>query len=532
MIPSGKKVSKLYSVFPEDGTGDFTVVTDQKYVTGSTGLLELVPANTPAFDYSDGSGCPALLVETSELNYVKNTEEINKLVDWNYNISYTTLSLNSGLDPNGSNTSDLVLPSTSSSRHYIVGRAESSLGLFTLNDVITISGFFTQGGYKYIKLGGYFGNENALFDLSTGTFISKLSNVLSYTIKYFGNDIYRISVTYTFKNSIGNGYLYAGIQILDNSQLETYVGDGVSGVYVWGMNVVKNNVLSSYIQGIGTWVTRAADVETVTTPAGVTSITETIGGVEQTPITIPINFERASTATRVNEQGLIETVGIDVPRIDYTSGVGTFLVEGASTNLVLWSEDFSNASWIKILSTITANANIAPDGTLTAYKIVENSGSGLKYIQRSTTFTTNDSISIFAKAGERTQLAIGNAAVGASIFDLVLGTVVSSGSSNIKNEKIELYEDGWYRISANVIVSGSFAIQFFISNQGVVNYTGNGTSGLYIWGAQQEVGTEATSYIPTTTTSVTRAADITNGTTPIDLTYRAPNGLINKIIMT
>jgi len=203
---------------------------------------------------------------------------------------------------------------------------------------------------------------------------------------------------------------------------------------------------------------------------------------------------RATTATRVNEQGFIEVV----PR-----------------NLLQRSEQFDNAYWTKLSSSVISNATTSPNGSLSADKLIEGVGAGLKYIQiAGVTFTSSDTISLYAKSAERTQIGIGNSAVGHSIFDLSNGTIVSSSSASINNETIESVGDGWYRITANVIIAGAFGFQIFLANSGTISYTGDGTSGVFIWGAQLEQGSTATEYFPTTTRLNIPRIDYTNGSCP------------------
>ena len=91
---------------------------------------------------------------------------------------------------------------------------------------------------------------------------------------------------------------------------------------------------------------------------------------------LPFDFTRSTSATRVNKQGLIETVGGNEPRIDFLNDSnGALLLEPQRSNLALYSNDLSNAAWVKTLSTITSNAAISPDGTLNANKIVFTEGS-------------------------------------------------------------------------------------------------------------------------------------------------------------
>ena len=86
-----------------------------------------------------------------------------------------------------------------------------------------------------------------------------------------------------------------------------------------------------------------------------------------------LTFTRASTATRVNESGLIESVATGVPRIDFTSGCGKLLLEPQRSNSALYSSEFDNAYWVKSNATITANSTTSPDGTTNADTFLKTS---------------------------------------------------------------------------------------------------------------------------------------------------------------
>ncbi|MCB8748314.1 hypothetical protein LHU53_15545 [Rhodoferax sp. U2-2l] len=234
-----------------------------------------------------------------------------------------------------------------------------------------------------------------------------------------------------------------------------------------------------------------------------------------------ITFTRVSTATRVNSKGLIEVVPSGVPRIDYDPVTGEckgLLTEVARTNLALQSQTFDNASWGKANATISANAAAAPDGTLTAYKLVEASGLLNQEISQAITLLLGVSyaLSVYAKAGERQILRMAGRSAGAWVtfpnarFNLLSGGITTA--SGDKAPTMEAVGDGWYRctIFGTLEVSGSagmiIAPQIDSVNSSI--YTGDGTSGIYIWGAQLEAGAFPTSYIPTVATAVTRAADV------------------------
>lgn len=234
-----------------------------------------------------------------------------------------------------------------------------------------------------------------------------------------------------------------------------------------------------------------------------------------------ITFTRAlNTATRTNASGFVEVVNADLPRFDYdpiTLACKGLLIEEARTNSLLYSNAFNDAYWGKTRTSITENAIISPDGTLNASKLVEDTQTGSHHIARSSVSFTNGTsytLSGYYKAGERTQvsLILGNngtpfpsTANHLATFNLLTGALVSAGSS-LTATSITNVGNGWYRCSITAVAQATANDQIYFASIG--SYTGDGTSGLYIYGAQLEAGAFPTSYIPTTTTSLTRNADV------------------------
>lgn len=236
-----------------------------------------------------------------------------------------------------------------------------------------------------------------------------------------------------------------------------------------------------------------------------------------------ITFDRASTGTFVNSSGNIQAAASGVPRFSYKPSLG-LLVEGERTNLLLRSEEFENASWLKVDALTTANAIAAPDGSMTADKLIETTSTNPSghYIVQSATYAPNTyyTFSVFVKAGERSKgyltldtglIVFPNGPANGGIFDLSAKTF-SPYYGGVGTSTIIEYSNGWFRLSLTALSSaGGFGTSLTIrvlNNAGDTNYAGDNTSGFYIWGAQLEVGAEATSYISTTTATVTRAADI------------------------
>ena len=115
---------------------------------------------------------------------------------------------------------------------------------------------------------------------------------------------------------------------------------------------------------------------------------------------LPFNVERDSIATRVNKQGLIEVVGKDKLRIDYTdSAKGVALLEPQRTNLITYSEDFGNSDWLKSNASINTNVVLSPDGTTTADEQIENTANSthLSYQNMIVSNGATVTLSVFVK---------------------------------------------------------------------------------------------------------------------------------------
>lgn len=249
--------------------------------------------------------------------------------------------------------------------------------------------------------------------------------------------------------------------------------------------------------------------------------------------TDPISFEelftfiRSTAGGRFNAAGMYEQVAADVQRIDYdpvTLLPRGLLIEEQRTNIMLRSSELDNAIWAKNGGSVTANATIAPDGTLTADKFSPNSASvTFSELQQnfSTVSGTTYTCSWFVKpAGYRYVQFVGTGGQFGTFainIDLNTGleTQFTAGNSTILGRGIISLPNGWYRVwvAATALASITNGARFGLdvipaatSARGVT-WPANGTDGIFQWGGQVEVGAFPTSYIPTTTAQVTRAAD-------------------------
>ena len=240
---------------------------------------------------------------------------------------------------------------------------------------------------------------------------------------------------------------------------------------------------------------------------------------------LPFNFTRSTSATRVNKDGLIEVVTNNKPRIDFLNDSnGALLLEPQRINLVTYSEDFSQGAWVKTNTTVSSNQVISPDGTLNADKLIATAVSGFHSMSQtigSKIALTPYTFSFFAKADEIGFCVpnISTAFSGTQLAALInLSDGTASGVSAGLSVSTEDYGNGWYRIKLTATSqnnTSSFLVTINATNaSGVLNFTGDGTSGILLYGAQLEQGSYATSYIPTQGATATRVAETCNQTPP------------------
>jgi hypothetical protein len=178
--------------------------------------------------------------------------------------------------------------------------------------------------------------------------------------------------------------------------------------------------------------------------------------------------------------------------------------------LLLYSEQFDNAAWVKedILS-VTANAAVSPDGYTNADLVIPNTTSIDHSIYQNSGTGSAQTFSTFAKAGGYDYIFLGANNGGASngvFFNLSNGTISQNTSGY--SATITSYGNGWYRCTIS-IASWPFSYAIICTSENGTSFihAGDGTSGVYLYGAQLEAGAYGTSYIPTLGAAVTRGSD-------------------------
>ena len=367
--------------------------------------------------------------------------------------SNTTVVADATTAPDGTSTADKLVEDTATSGHDARQTVTVAAAIYTYSIYLkaserSLAFLFTNNG-----------NVGTVFDLSNGTTAGNagFSAPTSASITSVGNGWYRCSITLNATAASSSFRVFT----MQNSTTQVYTGDGTSGIFIWG-----------------------AQLEPVT--------------YQTTPGTY-----NATTAAAYYG-----------PRFDYdpvTLAAKGLLIEEQRTNLVLYSEQFDNATWTKSAVTITANATAAPDGTSTADKLTPDVTLASHFAgQTVTTTAVAHTYSAYLKAGGYSWAILYAAGVNQGVyFDLANGVVGSSFIGAPTSSSITPVGNGWYRCSITFTATTGTAARVYASSANTVStFAGDGTSGIFIWGAQLEAGAFATSYIPTVASTVTRSADV------------------------
>ena len=330
----------------------------------------------------------------------------------------------------------------------------------------------------------------------------------------------------------------------NNYQVEFEVTDFTSGgfkVYL-GDNGEDDSLVVDNVNSVGTYsfkhrVTNSSNNYLVFRNAG--SLGTPLFSIDNVSVkqvtSADLYFDRGTSATQTRNasDGDIESVGMDIPRIDYQGGVGHWLIEPETTNFSTYSSDFSQG---RIFNSTSGDASLtnatlstptinSPDGTANATKITATNiggtgGVNINFFNVDLDFTLNSTLSIFAKKDTKDILAfdfIGYPTMNGEIyFNLTNGTVGTS-TATFENSSIEDYGDGWYRCSVTLEeqpVDRRGTVRIHVCNaDGSVQCDRDGVSSLFIWGIQSEISSRTfpTSYIPTSGSTVTRDTEVASG---------------------
>ena len=317
------------------------------------------------------------------------------------------------------------------------------------------------------------------FDLANGAIGS--SGSVTGTITPVGNGWYRCSAVAIATTSATTTNMR--IKLATGNGVDSYTGDGTSGIFIWGAMLNIGSTAGPYVQTVAS--------------------------------------------------------AYYAPRFDYnptTLAAQGLLIEEQRTNSFLQNFDISNASWIKVRATTPGTTTTSPSGG-TAQKLVEDTTPANSHFIRQDISVTSGATytqSVYVKAAERNEIQLAfDVDAGAFTNSAVIFTLSGGGSGVIvagsPAYSITLVGNGWYRctISQSAAATATAVFRISLASGGTAFYTGDGTSGLFFWGAQLEQGAFATSVISTTTTALTRNADVASMTgTNFSSWYNASEGTL------
>jgi hypothetical protein len=381
--------------------------------------------------------------------------------------------------PDGTSTADTLTETATTETH------RTNQSFVTIAGSTYVFSFFAKKGtgaaardfvQALLSTTPFGSGSEVIFNIATGA-VTQSTGVVSSSITDVGNGWYRCVVIDTATTAASASLFIAGVTSGTEVGLQTYAGNADANIFLWGAQVEQRSTVTAY---------------TPTTTQPITNYTPVL----QTAAAGVARFDHNPTT--------FESLGL--------------LIEEQRANLFLRSEEFDNASWVKTALNLTANTIVAPDGTLTGDKINDTAISNIHFVKQDISMTSGVSYtgSVYAKQGERRYLILRYLSGGAfstnyiCLFDLQTGTATNSPTLPVAGFSITPVGNGWYRCSitqaANATGTGGFSL--FLSVDGVnTSYTGDGYSGIYIWGAQLEAGAFPTSYIPTVASQVTRSAD-------------------------
>lgn len=443
------------------------------------GVLRTAAAGIPRFDYDPATKTfMGLMIEEQRTNLIQYSEDMEY---W----TYTDLSIvpNTSLSPANTMKMDKIVALATNNTHELRSNSITP----TSGNVYTVSVFAKAGERNLLRIGfptAMMGTSvYATFNLTTGLLNNTSGSPLATGIKYIGNGIYRVWVTATATSS-STGTIYIGIHDATGA---VYTGDGVSGLYVFGAQFELGAFPSSYIP------------------------------------TNPTFTSRASTATYFDANGVLQTAANDVARNGYmvdANGVWRsvgLIAEESRTNFVQQSGNaLAGATyWAPATATLTdasstwngmAGTRIASGGaswnglrpstgaafqydigTYVATFFYKGGTSG-QYLARLRDNTGNTEWGLWAAVGSQNpNITTGANATAVFIDDILIDSV-----------------NGIRRLRFSVTFTAAFTNGMFTFGP---NTSTNGQDVIF-YGCQIEKGTFPTSYIPTTTAQVTRAADV------------------------
>jgi hypothetical protein len=407
---------------------------------------------------SSGGYYDGVTVSKAEENLLLYSQDFSNAY-WTKNT--TSVTADSSVAPDGTSTADTLVSGAG------VSPAKGAFRLFTIPASSTLS-VYAKAGTSSIGFLTDSANRWAVYDLTAGTVLASNNGAASITrdaTTGWCRLVFTPSVAITYF-IVGGKDVYASGDPWSNGTWTE-----ANNIIIWGAQLEQRDFATAY------------------TPTTTQPITNYIPKLLFAPANVPVFDHNPTTG---------EALGLSVWE--------------ARTNLLQRSQEFDNAYWNNDSCTVLSNQIIAPDGTLTADKYIPNIGllpstasTGIRRPTFAVSSGATYTFSEFAKKGEfdtwatRDNYASGNLLV----INLTTGAIVSNPAF-YTNVRVIDCGNGWWRIVYTFVATTTN----YVTEAARTNSTGDGTSGIYIWGAQLEAGAFATPYIPTVASTVARSADV------------------------
>ena len=459
---------------------DLRFAENKSLVDATTGQNLVTFTRAGSGTYVDSQG----VIRTATTNLLLRSEEF----DNGWSTQRTVVSANQITAPNGTATADKITGDGTAGGAMSVFRTASATALTSYR----ISVYAKAGTAGWLAIEGFDGvnNRQAYFDLVNGATGSiSGAGMTDIAIQSVGDGWYRCSVTRTTNS--GSTSIRPQFS-LATADLTPSVED-TKNFYLWGAQLEQSSTVGEYI-----------------------------------PTTSTIN---------------------SAPRFDHNPTTGEslgLLVEEQRTNLLVRSEEFDQSPWASGASgnaTVTPNAIASPSGTTTADLLDDTSTTQVQARSQAINVTSSTNpytLSVFVRPGTSSiislRLGIGGATAvnGEVAVNLATGAAQWRSGANVGTSfAVVSAGGGWYRVSVTVtdnstgnnVVTVELRPAFASSYTNILDVNAQGSA--YFWGAQLEAGSFPTSYIPTTTATVTRSADVASITgTNFSSWYRQDEGTV------
>jgi hypothetical protein len=354
-------------------------------------------------------------------------------------------------DRNGGTNAWALSGAVTTTEHYITNSTGGITGVGAISVWAKYNGTHIQLRVFGVGSGISFAN----FDLQNGVVgTNGGTGFVDSSIVSGGNGWYLCSLITNHASPYKHGIVLANS--VSAIELPNFLGDGTSGIYIQNAQLEKGTVATEYIA-------------TTTTSVSVGSVN-------------------------------------DMPRLDWSGGCPSLLLEPQRTNAITQSEYLEGyISWSSAGTTITTNDGISPDGFQNATKFTGNANAQFDTYLGYTASSTN-TFSAFVKAGTSDTIQLTHTATGAEAtvnVNLTNGTISSTSGAQYLDSSIVSYGNDWYRVSLT-FTSGTTA---YITRLAIV---GAGSVQTYGWQVEK-LQSYATSYIPSYGTAATRIADVCSG---------------------